>query len=680
MRNQFGNRIFTLKPAQTFNGSGYLEYLLNTRSGGSNYVNLWSITDPLGTPVLTREADLIVGTYSAPPNAEQMGNSTRIHAGDSRTQDIMARDGILYAAFTEGEDWGSGGTESAIRFLKIDAVSEVVLEDITFGSDNLYYFYPNVYADELGDAVLVFNRSGTSEYVGVHFTAKLVSSSIWEASQLLKAGEAPYVRLDGFGRNRWGDYSGAALDPTGATPRSIWIYGEYARPSNEWRTWIGEVNFPIVHDGLVLTLDQPVDTVFTDSTYSVQAKVRNSGNVTETFDVIATINGYIDTVQVMNLDPGDSTQVNFTSWTVPSADSTTYTMTVCTEVASDADTTNDCIGKSIFAFKPYHDGGVISLDAPGDTVFTDSTYNVQTKVQNFGNVSESFDVIATINGYTDTFAVINLAPGDSTQVNFTPWIVPSTDSMNYTLNICTEVSGDGDSTNDCDSKSIFALTYWFNDIGVTGLPAPQDTVFTDSTYSAEAWIQNFGNLTTSSIEVIATINGYTDTVIISSLSPGDSNLVTFQNWTVPSLDSTTYLFTVCTDVGGDEDSTNNCGAKSIFAYNPVGVEEESSEFGMRIAEFGLKQNHPNPFSKLTAISYIIPANSYKLSAISDKISVKLAIYDLTGRLVETLVDEVQNPGVYQIPISNHQLPGSGVYFYRIVAGDFKSTKKMTFLR
>jgi hypothetical protein len=669
MRNQFGNRIFTLKPAHTFNGSGDPEYLLNTRPGGTNYVNLWSVTDPSGTPTLTREADLIIRNYSAPPNAEQMGSGTRIHTGDSRTHDIMARDGILYAAFTESEDWGSGGTESAIRFLKIDAVSEVVLEDITFGSNNLYYFYPNVYADELGDVVMVYNRSGTSEYVGVHFTAKLVSSNIWEASQLLKAGEAPYVRLDGFNRNRWGDYSGAALDPTGATPRSIWIYGEYARPSNQWRTWIGEVSFPIVHDGLALSLDAPGDTVFTDSTYNVQAKVRNSGNVTETFDVIATINGYTDTVQVINLDPGDSTQVNFTSWTVPSTDSTTYTMTVCTDVASDADTTNDCIGKSIFAFTTYHDGGVISVNAPGDTVFTDSTYNVQAKVQNFGNMTESFDVFATINGYNDTIAVMNLAPGDSTQVNFTPWTVPSPDSTNYILNICTEVSGDGDSTNDCDAKSIYALTYRFHDIGVTGLPSPQDTVFTDSTYTAEAWIQNFGNLITSSIEVIVTINGYTDTVIVSSLSPGDSNLVTFQNWTVPSLDSTSYLFSVCTDVGGDEDTTNNCEAKSIFAYNPVGI-EENSEFGVRNAEFRLFQNHPNPFNKLTAISYKLQAPSHTT----------LQIYDLAGRLVETLVDEVQEPGVYQLPITSHQLPGSGVYFYRIVAGDFKSMKKMTFLR
>ncbi|MCH7762097.1 hypothetical protein IIA15_11990, partial [candidate division TA06 bacterium] len=49
---------------------------------------------------------------------------------------------------------------------------------------------------------------------------------------------------------------------------------------------------------------------------------------------------------------------------------------------------------------PFHDGAVISLLAPPDTVFTDSTYAVMATVRNFGNVTEdSFDVIVTIDGY-----------------------------------------------------------------------------------------------------------------------------------------------------------------------------------------------------------------------------------------------------------------------------------------
>jgi hypothetical protein len=84
----------------------------------------------------------------------------------------------------------------------------------------------------------------------------------------------------------------------------------------------------------------------------------------------------------------------------------------------------------------------------------------------------------------------------------------------------------------------------------------------------------------------------------------------------------------------------------------------------------LAQNYPNPFSKLTAISYQLRASNH----------VSLSIFDITGRLVETLVDQIQEPGIYQLPITNHQLPGSGIYFYRLSSGDFTSTKKLILLR
>ena len=335
--------------------------------------------------------------------------------------------------------------------------------------------------------------------------------------------------------------------------------------------------------------------------------------------------------------------------------------------------------KPIFAFKAVPDGGVLTLGSPQDTVFTDSTYPVQATLRNFGTVPITFDAIATINGYTDTISVINLLPNTSRPVNFQTWQVPPPDSTSYTMTVCTEVPLDSDTTNDCQTKPIFAYTYRFEDIGVTSLPMPQDTVFTDSTYTSEAWIRNFGNLTSSSIEVVATLNGYTDTVIVASLSPRDSNLVTFQNWTVPSPDSTTYIYSVCTDVFGDEDTTNNCGAKSIFAYTPVGVEE--SVVSDRLSVFRLEQNHPNPFHSTTLIRYTIPVVRGKGSGVSgeEKIPVRLEVYDITGRLVETLVDERQAPGVYQLPITSHKFPASGIYFFRLTAGDYTSTIKMTLL-
>jgi uncharacterized protein (AIM24 family) len=122
------------------------------------------------------------------------------------------------------------------------------------------------------------------------------------------------------------------------------------------------------------------------------------------------------------------------------------------------------------------------------------------------------------------------------------------------------------------------------------------------------------------------------------------------------------------------------GEADIFLakFGPsVGVEEESNdEYRTRNIEFRLNQNNPNPFNKLTAISYIIPSNPE--SSIPHHVS--LNIYDISGRLVKTLVDEPQDPGIYQLPITNDQLPGSGIYFYRLKCGDFSTTKKMIFFK
>ncbi|MCH7760751.1 T9SS type A sorting domain-containing protein [candidate division TA06 bacterium] len=65
--------------------------------------------------------------------------------------------------------------------------------------------------------------------------------------------------------------------------------------------------------------------------------------------------------------------------------------------------------------------------------------------------------------------------------------------------------------------------------------------------------------------------------------------------------------------------------------------------------------------------------------------VTLTVYDIAGRLIETLVDARQEPGVYQLPISRHQLPSSGIYFYRLTttgldkSSPYTQTRKLILL-
>ncbi|TLY30013.1 MAG: T9SS type A sorting domain-containing protein [Ignavibacteria bacterium] len=86
-------------------------------------------------------------------------------------------------------------------------------------------------------------------------------------------------------------------------------------------------------------------------------------------------------------------------------------------------------------------------------------------------------------------------------------------------------------------------------------------------------------------------------------------------------------------------------------------------------EFALAQNYPNPFNPLTVIRYTLPRSTF----------VSLRVYNLLGEAVATLVNELKEPGSYGVAWDGNRR-SSGVYFYRIIAGEFVSTRKMIFVR
>ena len=100
--------------------------------------------------------------------------------------------------------------------------------------------------------------------------------------------------------------------------------------------------------------------------------------------------------------------------------------------------------------------------------------------------------------------------------------------------------------------------------------------------------------------------------------------------------------------------------------NPVGVDKTASGLP---TEYELEQNYPNPFNPTTNIRYSIIKTT----------KVTLKIYDILGREVKTLVNTEQAPGNYTI-IFNAQNLASGVYFYRLNAGNYNMTKKLLLLK
>ncbi|MCS7052091.1 MAG: T9SS type A sorting domain-containing protein, partial [Ignavibacterium sp.] len=113
-----------------------------------------------------------------------------------------------------------------------------------------------------------------------------------------------------------------------------------------------------------------------------------------------------------------------------------------------------------------------------------------------------------------------------------------------------------------------------------------------------------------------------------------------------------------------------------YAYRLKQIDNDGSFEYSKIVEvdfvmldkFTLEQNYPNPFNPTTIISYQIPKSS----------NVTLKLYDILGNEVATLVNEYKEAGryEYELKIGQNINLSSGIYFYKLQAGEFSQIKKM----
>jgi hypothetical protein len=107
---------------------------------------------------------------------------------------------------------------------------------------------------------------------------------------------------------------------------------------------------------------------------------------------------------------------------------------------------------------------------------------------------------------------------------------------------------------------------------------------------------------------------------------------------------------------------------------PVKILAGEEREALRPESFSLSQNYPNPFNPQTQIKYALPYDC----------DVKVSIYNILGRRVRVLVDEHQSAGYRSVHWDGKDEQGddvaSGIYFYKIQAGDFQKTKKMVLLK
>lgn len=122
-------------------------------------------------------------------------------------------------------------------------------------------------------------------------------------------------------------------------------------------------------------------------------------------------------------------------------------------------------------------------------------------------------------------------------------------------------------------------------------------------------------------------------------------------------------------------SSNTDSINFLLSRYTVGINQISSEVP---SEFKLFQNYPNPFNPKTIIRYSIPGIGFRTGAFrNDKVVLK--VYDILGKEIAALVNEIQSPGVYEVMFDASSL-SSGIYFYRLQSENFSEIKRMVLLK
>ncbi len=246
------------------------------------------ITGPTASPTwqaIPGSAYTTPGLFKAPQRfttelrtVPQNGSSTPIEVGTGRACNAIVRNGHMYFCHSGGGFFGGVPTnETLIYWYELEpTLPSPVTNWSSFGEGTgTGVFYPSIAVNCHGDIGIGYSRSSASINVSTGF-AFIPAGNTGAATYTLAAGGSSYVRLDGNGRNRWGDYSATVVDPR--DDMSFWTIQESAAATaNRWTTRWSE--FPHLCTSAPVINTQPQNSSFCPgSTLTLTVAASGSGN------------------------------------------------------------------------------------------------------------------------------------------------------------------------------------------------------------------------------------------------------------------------------------------------------------------------------------------------------------------------------------------------------------------
>ena len=284
---------FTIVPAETFDNSINTLYLIDEYSG----TGTWRISQITGTevsPAYSLIGNVSIGASNAysytsgatnSSSLPQSGSANKISSNDARMQNVVYRNGFLWAAQSVFK-----GTivpkPAAAQWLKFNISPSVTLNSfgrIDDATNTFQFAYPSISVNANNDALIGYSMFSAGQFAGAAYSYRSSADAVgtMRDSYQYKNGEASYFKTYGGTRNRWGDYSVVAIDPS--NDLDFWTQQEFASTFNgtydRWATQWAKVSIPLPNSITISSL--PSLTLCANKAYNLPftiAGTYNAGN------------------------------------------------------------------------------------------------------------------------------------------------------------------------------------------------------------------------------------------------------------------------------------------------------------------------------------------------------------------------------------------------------------------
>lgn len=246
----------TQSPAVTFDDALPTIYLVNNWNSGAGVLQLFQITGAVGAESLSQLSQIVgaAGGWSGGVQedfAPQLGATRKIQNNDARLQNVVYRGGSLWCAQTVFLPAGGAPTRSAIQWEELNPANGAIVQSgrIDDASGAAFFAFPSIAVNKNKDVLIGYTRFSATQHASANYSFRAGTDppGTLRDEVVLKAGEGPYDKDLGSGRNRWGDYSATVVDPSNDT--EMWTLQQYAAassasdPNNQsrWGVWWGRV-------------------------------------------------------------------------------------------------------------------------------------------------------------------------------------------------------------------------------------------------------------------------------------------------------------------------------------------------------------------------------------------------------------------------------------------------------